>query len=410
VDINYYRRLAQLCEAGKFDMIFFADGLGARMDKLDISSRYPTYMNQLEPLTLAGNIAGATEHIGIGATISTSFTEPYNGARAFVSLDHISSGRAACNIVTSSSDNAAKCFGQDNLFSHADRYGRAREYLEVINKLWDSWEDDAFIRDRERGLFFDPAKQHPVDHQGKYFKVNGALNIERAPQGKPVVIQAGGSEAGKELAAETAEVVFAAGAGLEKAVAFYKDLKGRMAKYGRSPDELKILLGFPAIVGDTDAAAEALYAELQSMIHVEVGRNRLEVDLETNLSDLPLDEPIPPARIPQAAKFNTTYFNNIKDVILNERPTLRELAMRYHRDDATHCGSPKTIADIMQKWFEAGACDGFMMNFQTLPGGLEKFVDSVVPELQARELFRHEYTGRTLRDHLGLKRPRHGCM
>jgi len=405
IDIAYYRSLAQLSEAGKFDMIFFADGLGARTEQLEYAARYPSYMNQLEPLTLAGYIACSTQRIGIGATISTSFTEPYNGARAFVSLDHVSAGRAACNIVTSSSDHAAKCFGQENLLSHADRYARAKEYIEVVNKLWDSWEDDAFIRDRERGLFFDPAKQHAVHYHGKHFRVEGALNIERAVQGRPVVIQAGGSEPGKELAAETADVVFAAGTSIDKAVTFYQDLKGRMSKYGRSPDSLKILLGFPVIVGDTDEEADARYDELQSMIHPEVARIRLEVDLEADLSDLPLDEPIPVDRIPEKAKFNTTYFNNIKHIIETERPTLRQLALRYHRDDGTHRGSAKKIADIMQQWFEAGACDGFMLNFQTLPDGLQKFVSDVVPELQRRGIFRVDYSGPTLRDHLGLERP-----
>ncbi len=404
-DIAHYRRMAQSAEAGKFDLFFIADTPAARTEKLEAYARFPMFMNVFEPVTLLSALAGATSRIGLGGTVSTSFSEPYNVARQFASLDHISGGRAGWNVVTSANDFAARNFGHSKLAAHAERYARAREFVDVVQKLWDTWEDDAFIRDRERGLFFDPARQHKVSHQGPFFTVDGALNIERAPQGQPVIIQAGASETGKEFAAETAEVVFASSNELARGCAFYADLKGRMAKYGRAPDQLKVLTGLPVIVGQTDAEAQARYEDLQGMIHPDVGRLRLGMDLEVDLSDLPLDEPIPEEIIPRTSNLHQMYFNRIVEMIRTEKLTLRQLYMRYERGNKTLCGSVATIANHMEEWLTAGAADGFMLTFPTLPDGLDAFVTQVVPELQRRGIFRQDYTGTTLRDHLGLARP-----
>lgn len=405
-DIAWWQRIAQIAEQGKFDLFFIADTPTVRTDNMRIWSHAPTFMNQLEPLTMLAAVAGATSRIGLGATVSTSFSEPYNVARFFASLDHISQGRAAWNVVTSANDYAARNFGHAKLAPHGERYERAAEFVEVVKKLWNSWEPDAFLYDTTEKLTFDPAKFHLVQHEGKHFRVHGGLNIAPAPQGHPVIIQAGASDTGKELAAATAEVVFGTSATIQGGVAFYQDLKGRMAKYGRAPDTLKILGGITVIVGDTAEEAEALNREYQELLHPAVGVMRLGQDLETDLSDLPLDEPVPEHRIPAASNHHQAYFAEIAGLI-REGLALRQVAARYNRSKATLCGSPTQIADLMQEWMEAGACDGFMVTFPVMPRGLQDFVDKVVPELQRRGLFRQDYTGTTLREHLGLPRPRH---
>ena len=404
-DITYYRSLAQTAERGLFDLFFIADTPAARTDNLHAWSRFPMFMNMLEPVTLLTGLAGATTRIGLGATVSTSFSEPYNVARQFASLDHISAGRAAWNVVTSANDYAARNFGHATLPPHALRYEKAGEFVDVVNKLWDTWDDDAFVRDRDRGLYFEPKGQHPVHHEGKFFKVDGALNIARSPQGKPVIIQAGASDTGLDLAARTAEIVFASASNPQDAKRSYDELKGRMAKYDRHPDELKILAGIPVVIGSSQQEAEDKYQALQEMIHPDVGRFRLGTDLEADLSDLPLDEPIPKDRLPKSANMHKAFFDGIMKIINEENPTLRQLYLRYERGRKTIKGTPKHIADIMEEWFAAGAADGFMMQFSTLPDSLEDFVNHVVPELQRRGLFRTQYEGTTLREHLGLKRP-----
>lgn len=403
-DIAWWQRIAQIAEQGKFDLFFIADTPAVRVDNLRMWSHAPVFMNQLEPLTMLAAVAGATRRIGLGATVSTSFNEPYNVARAFASLDHISGGRAGWNVVTSANDYAARNYGHAKLAPHAERYARAQEFVQVVQQLWDGWEDDAFINDREQKLTFDPAKFHVVAHEGKHFRVNGGLNLARAPQGHPVIIQAGASETGKELAAETAEVVFGTSATIEGAVKFYGDLKGRMAKYGRPRDSLKILGGITVIVGDTQAEAEARHLQYQEMLHPSVGVLRVSQDLETDLSDLPLDEPVPEHRIPKSANHHQAYFAEIVGLI-GQGLTLRQVAMRYNRSKATFCGTATQVADVMQEWVEAGACDGFMVTFPVMPTCLQDFVDKVVPELQRRGLFREDYEGTTLREHLGIPRP-----
>ncbi|MEZ5856247.1 MAG: LLM class flavin-dependent oxidoreductase [Hyphomicrobiaceae bacterium] len=406
-NIDHYRALAATAERGKFDLFFIADTPAARTENFQAWSRFPMYMNALEPVTLLTALAGATRHIGLGGTVSTSFSEPYNVARQFASLDHISHGRAAWNVVTSANDYAARNFGHAKLAPHGERYERAGEFVDVVKKLWDSWEDGAFVRDRARGLYFDPERMHTVHHEGRFFKVDGALNIERPPQGHPVISQAGASDTGRELAARTAEVVFASAADPESARAAYDDLKGRMAKYGRDRDSLRILAGMPVVLGSTEAEAEARYARLQELLHPDVGVFRLGMDLELDLRGLPLDEPIPEARLPKQANFHKAFFDGIMEIIRTENPTLRQLYLRYERGRKTIKGTPVQVADTMERWFRMGACDGFMMQFHSLPNALGAFVDEVVPELQRRGLFRRDYVGPTLRHHLGLQRPAH---
>ena len=256
-----------------------------------------------------------------------------------------------------------------------------------------------------RGLYFDPARMHVVHHEGKFFKVDGALNIARSPQGHPVISQAGASDTGRELAARTAEVVFASASSPESAKAAYDDLKGRMAKYGRAPESLRILAGLPVVIGQTQAEAEDQFQRLQELLHPDVGRFRLGMDLEMDLSDLALDEPIPESRLPKSANLHKAFFDGIMKTIREKNPTLRQLYLGYERGRKTIKGTPLQVADVMEHWLSHGACDGFMLQFHALPGGLEQFVDGVVPELQRRGLFRCEYAGTTLRDHLGLARP-----
>ncbi|HEY0201955.1 MAG TPA: LLM class flavin-dependent oxidoreductase [Burkholderiaceae bacterium] len=405
-NIEYYRHLAQTAERGKFDLFFIADTPAARTEKLDIYSRWPTFMNVFEPITLLSAIAGATNHIGLGATASTSFFEPYNLARQFASLDHISSGRAAWNVVTSANDYAARNFGLDKLPPHSDRYVKARECFEVVASLWDTWEEGAFIGDKESGRVFDPAKFHATDHDGKYFHVHGGLNIARTPQGRPVIIQAGASSEGREFAAETAEVVFASDGTLPAAQRFYADLKGRMGKFGRQESELKILAGLSPIVGSSQAEAEDKYHTLQNLIHPDVGRMRVGADLEVDLSGLPLDEPIPEHMLPSSSNLHQAYFAQIVAMIREKKMTLRQLYTSYERGKVTVCGTPTQIADHMEQWLRARAADGFMLSLHVLPNDLDPFVQLVVPELQRRGLARKDYTGSTLRHNLGLPTPR----
>jgi FMN-dependent oxidoreductase (nitrilotriacetate monooxygenase family) len=408
-DLAAYTHAARTAERGLFDLFFIADTPAARTENLQAWSRFPLFMNVLEPVTLLTALAGATTSIGLGGTVSTSFSEPYNVARQFASLDHISAGRAAWNVVTSANDYAARNFGHTKLAPHADRYRRAGEFVDVVRLLWDSWDDQAFELNRATGRYFNPAAQHPVHHQGEFFRLDGALNIARSPQGHPVLIAAGASDTGQDLAARTAEVVFSSNPSIEDARQFTQGLKSRMAKFHRDPSDLKVLAGLPIVLAETDAEAADDYARLQELVHPDVGRFRLGMDLETDLSDLPLDEPIPEDRIPKSANFHKGFFDDIIRLIRDGRPTLREVFLRYERGRKTITGGPQRIADIMEEWFTAGAADGFMLQFHIMPRGLDLFVARVVPELQRRGLLRTAYTGTTLRDHLGLQRPARGA-
>ena len=405
VNIRHYVDIARTAERGKIDFIFIADTPAARTSNLQCWSRFPLFMNVLEPVSLLSALALQTTHLGLGGTATTSFNEPYNVARLFASLDHISGGRAAWNVVTSANEYVALNFGLEELPPHTQRYERAREFLAVVEGLWDSYEDDAFVYDRRTGYYFDPAKLHVLDHHGPHFKVHGALNIGRTPQGRPVVIQAGASSAGRELAAETADVVFGADESLELAQGFYRDLKGRMAKYGRTPDQLRVLPALRVVLGGSAQEAEDKYQTLQSLIHPDVALQFLAGDLEADLSGLDWDKPIPEERIPASANLHKNFFDKIVTRIRTERPTLRQLCMSYERGNRTIKGTPMQVADMMEEWFGNGAADGFMLLFLTLPSGLDDFVAGVVPELQRRGLFRQDYAGATLRENLGLGWP-----
>jgi FMN-dependent oxidoreductase (nitrilotriacetate monooxygenase family) len=404
----HYATLVRKAEAAKLDFVFQADAAGARDGNMQALSRAPRFMNIWEPLSLLAALVGATDRIGLAATMSTSYFEPYNLARQFASLDHLSGGRAGWNVVTSAHPAGGYNFGRDGLEDHALRYERAREFVDICFGLWDSWDDDAFVLDRASGIYFDPEKMHYLHHAGAYFKVRGPLNIARPPQGRPVIIQAGGSEAGKELAAETAEVIFTRHNTLKLAQQFYADVKGRMARFGRPMEHLKILHGLSTIVGRTAEEAEEKFQTLQSMIHPIVGLEMLSEDMEgIQLGDLPLDEPIPRERIPTTANRHKQFFDQITRLIDEEHLTLRQLYLRYSaaRGGEVVRGTPRQIADHMEAWFLGNAADGFMLSFPLVPADLDDFAELVLPELRRRGMFREDYRGNTLRDHLQLPRP-----
>lgn len=407
-DIRHYIDVARIAESGALDFVFFADVPAIRNGNLNAISKWPLYANQFEPVTLLAALASTTSHIGLAATVSTSFYEPYNLARQFASIDHLSNGRAGWNVVTTSQAAAALNFGSDARAGHAARYERAKEFIEVVKGLWDSWDDDAFVYDRETSTFFDPAKLHRLDHAGKHFSVRGPLNIARPPQGYPVIIQAGGSEAGKALAAETAELVFSSEADIGRAQRFYEDLKGRLGAFGRSRDDLKIVSALNPVVGRTRSEADEKLARLQEKLHPDVGREILAIDLDNiDLSDLPVDSPLPLDRIPQSTEGGKSYLEYIRAMAEEGTLTLRTLYERYSvaRGGKFIAGTPEDVADLMQEWFENGACDGFMLGMSCLPAGMHDFVEMVIPELRRRGLFRDGYKGRTLREHLGISRP-----
>ncbi|MBB6675398.1 LLM class flavin-dependent oxidoreductase [Cohnella nanjingensis] len=404
LDLNYYKRIVQTAERGKFDMFFYADELYV-WDRFDSSVRHANSIRP-EPFTLLSALAAVTQKIGLAATISTTYNEPYHIARKLGTLDHLSGGRAGWNVVTSQTDEEANNFGQEKHLYHAVRYERAREFIDATQGLWDSWEEDALVRDKESGVFADPAKLHYLNHKGDHFAVRGPLNVSRPPQGYPVLIQAGASEAGRELAAATAEVVFAPGGDLEEAKKLYADLKGRMAKYGRHPDELKILPGLMPIIGATEADAQARWETIRDLTPPRLGLDLLSHYLGRDVSGYPLDEPLP--FVPEVEGFNQsqTMLRRLREMIVQDNPTLRELVKRANSAfSRAFVGTAVQIADRMEQWFEEGAADGFNIAFSHLPGNLDDFVDQVIPELQRRGLFREEYAGTTLRDHLDLARP-----
>ncbi|MDZ8105183.1 MAG: LLM class flavin-dependent oxidoreductase [Nostoc sp. DedQUE12a] len=407
LNFQHYKRLAQTAERGKFDMLFLADGL-AIWDQgkgREAFSRSGQFSVHFEPLTLLSALSVVTEHIGLVATASTTYDEPFHLARKFASLDYLSGGRAGWNVVTSSAEAAAKNFSREEHLEHALRYERAREFLEVTSKLWDSWEDDAFLRDKESGIYFDPDKLHIPNHKGKHFSVRGPLNVARPIQGYPVIVQAGSSEAGQDLAAQTAEAIFTAQQTLAEAQNFYSSVKGRLSKYGRSPDHLKIMPGVFPVIGKTEEEAKEKYQQLQELIHPSVGLGLLSGLIGGHdLSKYPLDGPLPDLPDTNGGK---SRLQLITDLARRENLTIRQLYLwiagaRGHR---TILGTPEQIADQLEDWFVNDGADGFNIMPPWLPGGLDEFVDLVIPELQRRGLFRTEYEGRTLRENLGLPRP-----
>ncbi|MEM5339547.1 LLM class flavin-dependent oxidoreductase [Paraburkholderia azotifigens] len=405
-DFRHYVRLAQAAEAAKFDLIFLADGAGTRGDNVDFLSRTAhSYVAQFEPLTLLSALAAVTERIGLVGTASTTFNEPYHIARKFASLDHISGGRAGWNLVTSSSAHEAKNFNFDEHLAHATRYERAVEFAEVVEGLWDSWDEDAFVRDKASGVYFDPSKRHSLDHRGQFFNVRGPLNVERTPQGRPVVVQAGSSEAGKALAARTAEVIFTAQQTLDDAVAFHADVKGRMAAYGREPDDLKIMPGVMPIVGATESEAREKFEALQELIDPAVGLALVStVTGGFDLSGYPLDGPIPELPETNASKSRQSL---TLELARRENLTIRELYLRIAgaRGHWQLVGTAEQIVDALEERFVNYGADGYNVMPALLPNSLDDFIRLVLPELRRRGLFRSEYEGRTLRENLGLSQP-----
>lgn len=405
--LEHYTEFARIAEAAKLDSVFIADIAAIRLDYPEAAAHSAhSGVSHFEPLTLLSALAGATSKIGLIGTASTTFNEPYNLARQFISLDHLSGGRAGWNLVTSSDHNAAPNFGHATHVKHADRYARAEEFVDVVRGLWDSFADDAFLRDRESGQYYDQSKLHILDHEGEHFRVRGPLNSPRSPQGRPVVVQAGSSDAGKTLAARSAEVIFTAQPTLKSAQAFYADLKGRAKVFGRSADEIRILPGLFPVVGRTQTEAEEKFQALQDLILPVVGLNLLE-DLAgrtVNFHDLPLDGPLP--ELPPTNN-NTSRQEVVLDVARRENLTIRELYLKLAgpRGHLFIVDTPEKIVDEMQAWFEGYGCDGFNLLVPTIPEGLNDFVELVLPELRRRNLFRTDYKGSTLREHLGLPRP-----
>jgi len=403
-NIRHIVRLAQKLEAGKFDAFFMADHLALLNMPMNALMRSAT-TTSFDPLTLLPALAMVTERLGLIATASTTFNDPYHIARKFASLDHISNGRAGWNLVTTSNPDAALNFGLEQHMEHAERYRRGREFFDVVTGLWDSWADDAFVRDVASNMYFDPARMHVLNHVGEHFRVRGPLNIARPVQGWPVIVQAGASEAGKQVAAETAEMVFAAGGSIEAARAYYADVKARTAAAGRDPDHIKILPGALVVVGDTLAEAQAKRARLDGLVHPDSGIGSLSIALGCDATQFDLDAPLPEV-IPETNQSKSGR-ERVIDRARRENLTVRQLAQiagGYGGQSFT--GTPDSIADEMELWLETGACDGFNVMFPYVPGGLDDFVDRVVPVLQRRGLFRTAYAGTTLRDHLGLPRPK----
>ena len=401
-NFKHIKRFARTLERGRFDAFFMADHLSVLNMPMEALKRSAT-VTSFEPMTLLPALAMVTDRLGLIATGSTTYDEPYHVARRFASLDHISGGRAGWNVVTTSNPDASRNFGREEHLEHALRYRRAREFFDVVTGLWDSWEDDAFLRDQETGIFFDPAKLHVLGHKGEYFDVRGPLNIARPVQGWPVIVQAGASDAGRQLAAETAEAVFAPAANIEAGRAYYADVKGRMEKAGREPDQMKILPGCMVVVGDSLDEAREKRALLDSKVHFDSAIASLSISLGNDASKFDPDGPLP--EIPES---NASKSGRERAIALAKREnlTVRQLAQRLGGySGLCILGTPGQIADEMEEWLETRGSDGFNLMFPYLPEGLDDFVDRVVPVLQRRGLFRIEYEGATLRENLGLRRP-----
>lgn len=397
VNIELYKKWVRKAEAGKFDLIFIADGLYINEKSI------PHFLNRFEPITILSALAAVSTHIGLVGTLSTSYSEPFTVARQFASLDAISGGRAGWNVVTSPLEGSALNYGKSHP-EHDLRYKIAEEYLDVTKGLWDSWEDDAFVRDKESGVFFDPEKLHTLNHQGEFFSVRGPLNIARSRQGQPVIFQAGASEVGKNYAAKVADAIFAGQENLEDAVRFYKEVKERAASHGRSPDEVLIFPGIGPIIGSTEEEAERKYQEVADLVTIETALDYLGRFFEHHdFSQYPLDEPFPDLGDLGKNSFQSGT-DKIKQEAKEKNLTLRQVALQAATPKGRFVGTPEKVADLIQEYFEAGAVDGFMLS-AAVPNGLEDFVDHVVPILQERGIFRTEYESDTLRGNLGLPVP-----
>jgi N-acetyl-S-(2-succino)cysteine monooxygenase len=403
--IDHYRGLAETAERGKFDLVFVADSpAGWDGDKDPETRSRVSHSAHFEPVTLWSALSQVTERIGFVATASTTYEDPYLLARKFASLDHISKGRAAWNVVTTGAD-VSKNFSIPGHPAHANRYERAEEFVDLVLDLWDSYEDDAIIADKTSGVFLDPAKVHRVGHKGKVFEVAGPLNVARSPQGRPVLVQAGASEPGRELAARTAEVIFTANQTLADAQEFYSDVKRRLPKFGRLAEELVIMPGIFPVLGGTEKEAQENYEFIQSLVHPTIAWSILrQYYVGVDLSGYSLDDKAPP--LPTDTELNKSRLKLVSDLAARGL-TLRQLylSLATARGHRTVVGTPEQVADAIGEWFHGGAADGFNIMPPVLPTGLSDFVDQVVPILQQRGWYRTEYEGHTLRENLGLVRP-----
>jgi FMN-dependent oxidoreductase (nitrilotriacetate monooxygenase family) len=399
-DLGLLQHIAKAAERGKFDLIFLADALNTG------PAMHPSMMMRFEPLTLLSALAMTTTHVGLAATASTTYTEPYNLARLFASLDHLSGGRAGWNVVTGAFPEAALNFSRTRHPPHAERYAAATEFVKVVRGLWDSWEDGAIEMDKRAGRFADPSRMHMLEHTGEFYAVKGPLNISRPPQGHPVIIQAGASDAGKYLASSIAEIVFTVQQNLDAAKAFRAELRELAARAGRNPDHMKVMPGVSPIIAETEKDAKAKLAVLGELMDPKSALKVLSERLGHELSDYPLDGPVPelpPSGIMQGHAVTLAAMAKAKNMTLRELRDFAGAAMGHR----LLVGTPEMVADGLEEWFAAGAADGFNIMPSWLPGVFDDFVDHVVPILQKRGLFRTEYAGRTLRDHLGLPRPAH---
>ena len=396
--------LAQLAERGLFDMFFMADSVSFWRGGLDAMT-HDSYGTWIEPFTLMGALAQHTKHLGVVCTATTTYDQPFSLARRFASLDLVSGGRAGWNLVTSGNKAEADSFGLPEHMEKTERYKRAHEFAHVVRGLWNSWGDGVFVRDRESGIYFDKDKLQILDHEGPYFRARGPLNVPPSPQGEPVMVQAGASDDGRELAAETAEVIFGAQQTLEGAQEFYADVKSRMLAYGRKPDDLKVMPGLLVCVGETHDEAVCKYDMLQDLIDPVTGLQLLSKRLDYDLSGFPIDGPLPD--IPRN-KISSTRVDLFVEIAQRENLTIRDLYRRVAgaRGHYEIIGTPTEIVDMMEQWVTEKGCDGFNIMPPVFPASLRDFIDMVVPELQRRGLYRTEYSGTTLRENLGLTRPR----
>jgi FMN-dependent oxidoreductase (nitrilotriacetate monooxygenase family) len=402
LDVRHYVKLAQLAEEARFDSIFFADGQAA------IGTGEFRASGQLEPLTLLTAVAGATSRIGLIATASTTYNDPFSLARRLATVDHVSGGRAGWNIVTSATEEEAANFSLSGRPLHATRYERADEFLDVATKLWDSWADDHAVGDKAAGLWGEPSRLRRIDHEGTHFRVAGPLNVPRPVQGYPLLVQAGASPDGRAFAAKHAEAIFVAHQTLEQAQRFYADIKAQVAALGRNPDHVVVLPGLVPIIGSTEAEATALAQQLDDLRIAGYGLRQLAQYLEVPESELPLDEPLPRYVVEQERREGfDSRATLVIDLAERENLTVRQLLGRLGggRGHKVLIGTPEQVADHVETWFTQGAADGFNIMGASLPTGLEVFIETVVPILRARGLFRTEYTGETLREHYGLPRP-----
>jgi FMN-dependent oxidoreductase (nitrilotriacetate monooxygenase family) len=398
-DVQHYVNVAKIAERGKFDAIFLAD-TPAITDRIDLRP-----FQSMEPTIVLASVAAATTHIGLIATASTTYNEPYNIARRFATLDHASGGRVGWNAVTTADASASRNFGLSHVLEHGLRYERAKEFAEVVHALWDSWEDDAFVGDKATARFVDTSKVHAIDHRGTHYTVAGALTVPRSPQGRPITVQAGGSSDGRDLAAAQADAVFTLSQSIEDGVAYARDLRARAVAYGRPSDSIVILPGLATIIGSTEAEAQRRQDELWDLVPIQYSLSRLAGTLHVPPEILELDKPLPD--IPLPANANQTMFKGTVAMARKDNLTVRQLlkALGGGVGHRIIVGTPEAIADDIEAWFRAGAADGFNLMPDVLPTGLAVFVDEVVPLLQKRGIFRRDYEGTTLRDHFGLERP-----